>query len=71
MKIIIDISGPGEAFSGPLLAVKEALENIGCKVDIQDEYPNNNVVGIKDHQVKGGWSGTNVLINVNHLPWGG
>lgn len=66
----VTIEGPGQTFGGALLAIKDALEAIGCHVRVEDKHPIADAI-VRSEVERPSFRGTHVVIEAKHCPWGG
>jgi len=68
--IKITVEGPGGTLGAPVLAIRQALEAIGCRVRIEDKHP----MALEDAQMiidKRAFKGTHIVLEAKHYCWGG
>ena len=63
--IHVKVTGPGRVFDPEFEAIRLALEGIGCKVEVKNEYPVEHPTRGSDVQP---WD---VELEAVHCPWGG
>ena len=71
----IEIKGPGGTINYPTGVIVKALKEAGLQVEIQDDYPSNNIEEILSENKKmiedGRIKDWKINVKATHLPWGG
>ena len=64
------VEGPGGTLGAPMLAIKEALEAIGCAVRIEDHHPMAEDAARRVIEGRA-FNGVHVVLEAKHWVWGG
>lgn len=63
--ITVTVSGPGGCIDNQMLIIEKALRDAGYHVKVRNEYPP------KDDIIKQSDNKWLIVLNAEHLPWGG